>query len=118
MLHFSRLQQFRLPLPGFGRLRDRGYESLKRRVQAFCWYQAISFPLDDCVTLAAEVFQLVAIENRDPSTPIADDTKVLQFVRSLIDAFAANAKHVCDERLGHGQLVRLQSIQRQQQPSA
>jgi hypothetical protein len=75
--------------------------------------QSIAFFFHYCVTLAAQRLQLGPVENPNSATAIADDAKILQLGRCLIDTFAANAKHVCDKPLRHGQLIGFQAIKRE-----
>lgn len=49
--------------------------------------------------------------------PRADDGEFLQFFSGFSHALAANAKHVGDQLLGHGQFVARQAIQRKQDPT-
>jgi hypothetical protein len=74
--------------------------------------QSIAFSFHYCVTLAAQLLQPDPVENPNSATAIANDAKILQLVRCLIDTFTANAKHVCDESLCHGQLTGFQAIKR------
>ena len=51
-------------------------------------------------------------------TAVFDHTELLQLAGGFGDTLTADAKHVGDQFLRHGQLVRGQAVERQQQPAA
>src|SRR6202790_3165297 len=90
----------------FGELRDDvGQETIELR-------------LDHLVALARPRLQTRAIEHGDPASLVTDQPSALQLPGGFGDAFTAHAQHIGDQFLGHGELVRLQTIQTQQQPPA
>ena len=80
--------------------------------------ETIELRLDDLVALTGARLQARAVEHRDLASPVTDQPGVLQLPGSFGDAFTAHAQHVGDQFLGHGEFVRLQSIEAQQQPPA
>src|ERR1700676_2047953 len=90
----------------FGELRDDvGQETIELR-------------LDHLVALTGPRLQARAIEHRDLASPVTDQPGVLQLPGGFGDAFTTHAEHVGDQFLGHGEFVRLQTIETQQQPPA
>src|SRR6202521_59477 len=80
--------------------------------------ETIELRLDHLVALTGPRLQARAIEHRDLASLVTDQPGVLQLAGGFGNAFAAHAQHVGDQFLGHGEFVRLQTIEAQQQPSA
>src|ERR1700676_4042779 len=90
----------------FGELRnDVGQETIELRLYYL-------------VALTGPRLQTRAIEHADPASLVTDQPGVLQLPGGFGDAFAAHAQHVGDQFLGHGEFVRLQAIETEQQPPA
>jgi hypothetical protein len=93
--------------------------SARLRTTAGRWVeQAVALALHHRIAFAAALFQPVAVEDPDHAAPVLDDARLLQPAGCLGHPFAANAEHVGDQLLGHGERLVLQSIQGQQQPAA
>src|SRR3569833_3537813 len=80
--------------------------------------EAPEFFLDYTVAFADRPFQADPVNYRDMSSAIADWSTALQFSGGLSHAFTTHAKHVGDQFLGHGQFIRRQAVERQQEPAA
>src|SRR5438132_601055 len=80
--------------------------------------QAIGLPFDYRVALAHALFQLRPVEYLDLTAIVLNQSRRLQLSGGLRDALAAHSQHVRDQLLGHGELVRGQPVQAQEQPAA
>src|SRR6202158_5835276 len=80
--------------------------------------ETIELRLDHLVALTGPRLQAWAIEHGDPASLVTDQPSALQLPGGFGGAFTAHAQHVGDQFLGHGELVRLQTIETQQQPAA
>ena len=74
--------------------------------------------LDHRVALATAPLKARPVEHGDVSADVLDKARPLQFGCDFGNPLPANAEHVGDEFLGHDELVALQSIQAQEEPSA
>jgi hypothetical protein len=80
--------------------------------------QSVYFLLDHGVAFACVGLQSGPIKHFDVATAVTDQARALQFPGRFCNAFSAHAEHAGDQFLRHDQLVRRQSIERQQQPAA
>ena len=78
----------------------------------------MGFLLDYVVAFASVGLQPGPVNHRDMATAVTDQTFALQITGGFRDAFAAHAEHAGNQFLCHGQFIRRQSIQGQQQPAA
>src|ERR671935_2679314 len=80
--------------------------------------QAGVLRVDDPVTLARGTFEPRPVENGDDATAVANQARLLELAGHRADTGPAHAKHVGEELLGEGELVRVHSIVGQQQPAS
>src|SRR6202158_4231915 len=80
--------------------------------------ETIELRLDHLIALTGPRLNTRAIEHGDPPSLVTDQLGVLQLPGSVGHAFASHAQHVGYQFLSHGELVRSQTIETQQQPPA
>jgi hypothetical protein len=78
----------------------------------------IVFAAHHAVALAATAFNADAIENRDTTPPVGNESGTLQFMGRLGYSFAAHAERVREHFMCHRQLIRSEPIEAHQQPAA
>lgn len=80
--------------------------------------QPFAFPPDNVITLAHTLFESDAVEDLDPAVAVADQTGVLQSQGRLGYTSSPHAEHVGDQFLGHRQLIRIEPVEAEEQPTA
>src|ERR1700694_3137960 len=70
------------------------------------------------IALAHRPLQGFAVDDRDTAAGVVDDSRRLELAGRFGDAAARDAEHVGNELLRHQELVRLQTIEAEQQPPA
>ncbi len=80
--------------------------------------QTIVFVVDDFVTLADGFFQSLAVNYRDSSAHIFNQFSFGKFLGSQRDAFTSHSEHIGDKVVRHYQLIRVQTVVAEQQPTA
>ena len=80
--------------------------------------QPVVFVVDHCVTFADCFFQSLPVNYHDRSANIFYQFSLRQFLGSQRDTFAPHAQHIGDKVVRHYQLVRVQTVVAQQQPTA
>jgi hypothetical protein len=94
---------------------DHGAGKRSRELCTDIGQETIKLRLDDVVALARPRLQTRAIEHCDPASLVTYQPGVLQLPGGFGDAFTAHAEHVGNQFLCHGEFVRCQTIQAQQQ---
>ena len=80
--------------------------------------QTVVFVIDDFVTFADGFFQSLPVNYRDSSANIFNQFSLRQLLGSQRYTFAAHAQHIGDKVVRHYQLIRIQTVVAEQQPTA
>jgi hypothetical protein len=80
--------------------------------------QASELLSDDFIAFTHPLLQARSIQDRDPATAVVNQSIILQLACCLGHALPPHPQHVCDQFLGHAQLIGRQAVQTEQQPAA
>ena len=79
--------------------------TLERKGAQISAEQAVELLFNPRITLAGGGFQTKTIEDSDPATTVADQSRLLKDAGNQIDTGAAHAQHLGEELLGEQILV-------------
>ena len=80
--------------------------------------EAVVLFLYDRIAFAHRLLQARPIEHSNASARVLDDSGRVQLACRCRNTYSMDTQHVRDQLLRHAQLIRLQAIKAQQQPSA